>query len=78
MVYEARRITKDVIPKPEVVIDKRFPELRDLEIGDEGHIDVTLQLMGTSLRPDINDIERLNLEFLIKDAKLMRNISKRL
>ena len=78
MVFESRIITKDVIPKPRVTIDKRFPELRDLKIGDEGQIDAVLQFIGTSLWPDMNGVERMEIELTIKDAKLMHNKSKRI
>jgi len=76
--YQARVNTKDIRPKPRVVIDKRFPDFRELEVGDIGQADGNLHVMETAIDPDINGNEHIELRLLITQAKVLKKTSARL
>ena len=76
--YQARLHTKDIQPKPRVVIDRRFPDIRSLNVGDTAQIDCRLHVMETSLDPDINGNEHIEFRLLITQANLLKKTSIRL
>ena len=76
--YEARIQTKDIHPKPRVIIDRRFPDVKNLELGDTGQLDTRLRVVSTDLVPDINGNERVNLDLLILEAKVINKMQRKL
>jgi hypothetical protein len=78
MVYESRIKTANIVPKPTVYIDGRFPELHQLEVGASGQMDCELLVEGMSLDMDFNGNEHMTYRVNIQSSKLIRPIKTRL
>jgi len=78
MVYEARIKTANIVPKPTVYIDSRFPEIHELEVGNSGQIDCELLVTGKALEMDINGNEHIIYKLKIQSANIIKPIKTRL
>ena len=67
--FEARLPTGLFRKKTRVVLDSRFPFLKALEVGDEGQIEVVLEIEGKGLEMDESDTEYMFADVIVKDAK---------
>jgi len=55
--------------RPNVVLDKRFSFSKDLDIGDKGQLDMTIDILGCRVEPDHNGDDRKIFTVKIIKAK---------
>jgi len=77
MVYEARLDTKNVKPRPQMVLDRRFEFMRKLDVGQKGQLDANLHVASVSLEMDETGNERITYSLILRDALLINNFERR-
>lgn len=75
--FEARYPTGNVRPKPQVVLDKRFPFAREMELGEIGQLDGSIEVDSIRLEMDEDGNEMKVLGVILKDAKTIMDRDKR-
>ena len=64
--------------RPHVVFDKRFPNVKALELGDKGQLDAVIRVEGVSLQPDDDGTEYKNVDVKILKAKILTRTEARM
>ena len=57
--------------KPRVILDKRFPFAKTLEVGDTGQMSANLEVEGVMLMPDADDNDMKVTTLKITKAELI-------
>ena len=56
---------------PRLIIDGRYPSIRNIKLGERGQLDATVEVRKTRLETGVDNTETLLVEFVIKKVSLV-------